>query len=65
MENTYKKRVRIEVSTSVKGIKTYSCTIEMIDTPAEEVLTESDELVVLLDNRYPAPLMEEKEVKKG
>jgi len=53
MENQYKKRVRIEVSTSVKGVKTFSCTVEMLDTEAGEVLTESDRLVKELDERYP------------
>jgi hypothetical protein len=53
-EETYKKRVRINVSTSVKGIKTWDATIEMIDTPKEEVLSESDALVAELDKRYPA-----------
>ena len=55
MENQYKKRTRIEVSTSVKGIKTFSCTTEMIDSPMEEVLSESDALVKELDKRYPPP----------
>ena len=59
MEEQYKKRIRIEVSTSVKGVKTYSCTMEMIDTPREEVLAESDALVLSLDKRYP-PQMEVK-----
>lgn len=59
MENTYKKRTRIEVSTSVKGVKTYSCTTEMIDADMYEVLQESDSLVKELDLRYP-PQVEEK-----
>jgi len=53
MEAQYKKRIRIEVSTSVKGVKTYSCTIEMIDTEQGDVLAESDMLVTELDHRYP------------
>lgn len=56
MENQYKKRIRVEISTSVKGIKTYSCTVEMVDTEQEEVLTESDRLVKALDLRYPPPI---------
>ena len=56
MESQYKKRIRIEVSTSVKGVKTYSCTTEMIDTGIDEVLKESDALVLALDKRYPANL---------
>jgi len=54
MEIQYKKRTRIEVSTSVKGVKTYSCTIEMLDSTSEEALSESDKLVGALDKRYPA-----------
>ena len=53
MENQYKKRIRIEVGTSVKGIHTYSCTIEIIDSTNEDALTESDALVEALDKRYP------------
>ncbi len=59
MEIQYKKRIRIEVSTSVKGIKTYSCTTEMFDTEQEEVIEASDTLVKALDKRYP-PTIEEK-----
>jgi len=53
MEETYRKRVRIEVATSVKGIKTFSCTIEMMNTDQSEVLDESDKLVRELESRYP------------
>ncbi len=59
MEENYKKRTRIEVSTSVKGVKTYSCTIELIDKEPDLVLAESDYLVKALDSRYP-PQMEVK-----
>ena len=59
----YKKRTRVEVSTSVKGVKTYSCTIELLDSTNEEVLAESDALVAALDKRYPAPMEEPKEKK--
>ena len=59
----YKKRTRVEVSTSVKGVKTYSCTIELLDSTNEEVLAESDALVAALDTRYPAPMEEPKEKK--
>ncbi len=52
-EAQYKKRIRIEVSTSVKGVKTYSCTAEITDAEVEEVLLDSDRLVKELDNRYP------------
>ncbi len=53
MESQYKKRTRIEVSTSVKGIKTYSCTVEIMDAEMFEVLQESDALIKELDLRYP------------
>ena len=58
-----KKRVRINVSTSVKGVKTWDATVELVDDaniyvdndlPAR-VLAESDWLVAELDKRYPAP----------
>jgi len=62
-EIEYKKRTRVEVSTSVKGVKTYSCTIELLDSTNEEVLAESDALVAALDKRYPAPMEEPKEKK--
>ena len=50
------KRYRVNVSTSVKGIKTYDCTVDMLGVEMEEVVAESDKLVALLDTRYPAPL---------
>jgi hypothetical protein len=52
-ESQYQKRVRIEVSTSVKGVKTYSCTVERLDAELSDVLADSDKLVVELDKRYP------------
>ena len=52
------KRYRVNVSTSVKGIKTYECTVETTaDQPdMRQVLDESDKLVKALDERYPAPV---------
>ena len=50
------KRYRVNVSTSVKGVKTYDCTVDMTGARMEEVVAESDELVALLDRRYRAPL---------
>lgn len=58
-EVAYEKRVRINISTSVKGVKTWDATIEMMDTEQEIVLVESDKLVKALDSRYP-PVVEEK-----
>jgi hypothetical protein len=53
-------RIRINVSTSTKGVKTYDCTVEVndyvmnIEEIANLVLEQSDELVAKLDERYPA-----------
>jgi hypothetical protein len=47
------KRIRIQVSISVKGIKTWDCTVEMADTPQEEVLAESARLVAALELKHP------------
>jgi len=55
-EQTYKTRRRINVSTSVKGIKTYNATVELIDGTNEEVLAESDALIKQLDARYPTQI---------
>ena len=52
-------RVRIEVSTSVKGIHSYSATVEIIQADGsppdvvQDTLEESDRLVAALDVRYP------------
>ena len=46
-------RIRINVSTSVKGIKTYDATIETWQG-MDHALAEHDRLVVELDKRYPA-----------
>jgi hypothetical protein len=50
------KRIRINVSTSTKGVHTYEVTVDYADAAAEEVLAESDRLVAELDRRYPAVL---------
>lgn len=47
-------RKRVNVSTSVKGIKTYDCTVEGINVTEAELLEASDSLVRQLDQRYPA-----------
>ena len=58
MEKTIRQRVG--VSTSVKGIKTFDCTVEITsDSMTEEEqraeqLKRSDALVKALDARYPA-----------
>ena len=55
---TPKYRTRINVSISVKGVKTWECTVEEISdnippTQKDIVLNASDELVRELDKRYP------------
>ena len=60
-QQTPEHRVRIEVSTSVKGVHTYSCTVERadvigsdgVDITNETVLVESRTLVQQLDALYP------------
>jgi len=53
MENTYTNRIRVNVDISVKGIVTWSSTVEMLDKSLDEVLKESDDLVAELRKRYP------------
>jgi len=48
-------RRRVNISTSVKGIKTFDCTVDILNGTEEEVLAESDSLVEKLSQRYPAP----------
>ena len=55
MEQTKSLRYRVNVSTSVKGIKTFECTVDAENFTMDEVLAESDKLVSELTNRYPAP----------
>ena len=56
--NGIRWRYRVGVSTSVKGVKTYDCSVEAVDgdddtvTP-DDVLRRSDDLVAALDQRYP------------
>ena len=55
MEENKSLRYRVNVSTSVKGIKTWDCTVDGLNLPMDEVLAESDKLVKALQERYPAP----------
>ena len=55
MEVEKSMRYRVNVSTSVKGIKTWDCTCDGLGYSKEDVLAQSDELVKLLEQRYPAP----------
>ena len=52
---SYKSRIRVNIATSVKGVKTFDATVELIDQPIDVVLALSDRLVQELDTRYPAP----------
>ena len=49
-----KLRYRIAVSTSVKGVKTWDCTVDGEGFTKGEMLAKSDALVAELDARYPA-----------
>lgn len=49
------KRYRIGISTSVKGVKTYDCTVDIQGVEMADVLEASDALVKELDKRYPPP----------
>ena len=49
-----KIRYRIAISTSVRGIKTFDCTVDAEGLTQEEILKRSDDLVKELDSRYPA-----------
>ena len=53
-EVTVSKRYRVNVSTSVKGIHSYDCTVDIEGADMAEVLAASDALVKELDMRYPA-----------
>lgn len=46
-------RYRVNISTSVKGIKTWECTVDGTGFTQEEILAESDKLVAQLEKRYP------------
>ncbi len=60
------QRYRVNISTSVKGVKTWDCTVDIMRSMdeiegggmrfeflREEILTESDKLVTELEKRYP------------
>jgi hypothetical protein len=46
-------RYRINVSTSVKGVKTWDCTVDGENYTQEEILEKSDSIVKELEKRYP------------
>ena len=51
-------RRRINISTSVKGVKTWDATVDYENGTLEEVLAESDNLVAELEKRYPVVIVE-------
>lgn len=53
MEITKTIRYRINISTSVKGVKTWECTTDAEGYTQAEALAESDKLVKELEKRYP------------
>lgn len=55
MELEKSLRYRVNVSTSVKGVKSFDCTVDATNLSMEEILQESDKLVAELSRRYPAP----------
>ena len=46
-------RYRVNISTSVKGVKTFDCTVDAENLPMDDVLILSDQLVKQLELRYP------------
>ena len=48
-----KVRYRINVSTSVKGIKTYDVTVDAEGLTMQETIARSNELVAAMDALYP------------
>ncbi len=52
------KRYRINISTSVKGVKTWDVTVDIEGGTQEQILAESDALVAELDLRYPPQIPE-------
>ena len=53
MEITKSIRYRVNISTSVKGVKTWECTVDAEGYSMDNVLQTSDELVEALEKRYP------------
>jgi hypothetical protein len=46
-------RYRVQVSVSVKNVKTWECTTDGTGYEMDEILAKSDELVKKLESRYP------------
>jgi len=60
MEDKIQKshRYRVNVTTSVKGVKTWDCTVEGENWDMADLLLESDRLVKQLEDRYPIKIEE-------
>ena len=56
MEENRALRYRVNVSISVKGIKTWDCTVDGTGYDMSTILEESDALVKELEKRYPAQI---------
>ena len=54
METEKSLRYRINISTSVKGVKTWEATVDGTNYTEAEILECSDSLVKALEGRYPA-----------
>ncbi len=64
MATTHSIRYRINVSTNLKGQKTYECTVDAEGFTEAQVLCMSDCLVEDFDKRYPPPVIEKPEAIK-
>ena len=52
---TVSKRHRLNVSTTSKGVKSYDCTVEIVNGSRHEVQEEMDAWTAELDLKYPPP----------
>jgi len=60
MEEERSLRYRVNVSTSVKGVRTWDCTVDGTGFSKGRILAESDLLVGELEKRYPFIVEEKK-----
>ena len=60
MEEERSLRYRVNVSTSVKGIKTWDCTVDGTGYSKEIILVEGDSMVAELEKRYPFSVEEKR-----
>ena len=52
-QNQPRTRRRINVSVSVRGVKTWDCTVDSDELLLPAIIAESDQMVALLSARYP------------